>query len=183
MTSDQPSTRDLLVAAALDEFNEQGFYGTDTNRIARRAGFAPQTFYRWFDNKTTIFLAAYAFWQEIEASELTELLEQRAGAMAMADSLVRHHRYYRVFRRSLRVLAAEDAEVRRARAEGRATQLEKVRMAAGRQALAQELSALRLLQVERLCDALAEDELADLGVADTVAQREIATLLSQLLAL
>jgi AcrR family transcriptional regulator len=43
-----PSTSNDLIAAAAAEFNEFGFSGTDTNRIARRAGYAPQTFYRWF---------------------------------------------------------------------------------------------------------------------------------------
>ena len=39
------------------EFIESGYAGTDTNRIARRAGFAPQTFYRWFADKTAILRA------------------------------------------------------------------------------------------------------------------------------
>jgi AcrR family transcriptional regulator len=55
----KPSTRERLVQAAAAEFREQGFAGTDTNRIARRAGFAPQTFYRWFTDKTEIFIAVY----------------------------------------------------------------------------------------------------------------------------
>src|SRR5262245_55875420 len=36
-------TKKKLVAAALKEFNQQGYFATDTNKIARRAGFAPQT--------------------------------------------------------------------------------------------------------------------------------------------
>src|ERR1700679_2017991 len=49
-------TSSRLVDAGAKEFAECGFQGTDTNKIARRAGFAPQTLYRWFDDKTAIFL-------------------------------------------------------------------------------------------------------------------------------
>jgi hypothetical protein len=40
-------TADKLLKAAMAEFNEHGFTGADTNRIARRAGLAPHTLYRW----------------------------------------------------------------------------------------------------------------------------------------
>ena len=53
------TTPERLIAAAAAEFREAGFAGTDSNRIARRAGFAPQTFYRWFKDKTEIFIAVY----------------------------------------------------------------------------------------------------------------------------
>ena len=43
-----------LIAAAAAEFNDHGFSGTDSNKIARRAGFAPQTFYRWFKDNILI---------------------------------------------------------------------------------------------------------------------------------
>ena len=43
------ATRERLIRAALRAFGRGGFQGTDSNRIARAAGFAPQTFYRWFD--------------------------------------------------------------------------------------------------------------------------------------
>ena len=37
-TKDRVSTREKLVLAAAAEFREHGFAGTDSNRIARRAG-------------------------------------------------------------------------------------------------------------------------------------------------
>src|ERR1700761_8551817 len=58
----QSETSARLIEAAAREFAECGFEGTDTNKIARRAGFAPQTLYRWFDDKTAIFLAVYSKW-------------------------------------------------------------------------------------------------------------------------
>ena len=58
------STRERLVEAAADAFNAHGFHGTDTNKIARAAGFAPQTFYRHFEDKLAIFIAVYEAWRQ-----------------------------------------------------------------------------------------------------------------------
>src|SRR6185503_20792385 len=69
-----------LLAAAAKEFNQRGFDGTDTNRIARRAGFAPQTFYRWFQDKTEVFLAVYRTWEDQERAMLSKLLARKAPA-------------------------------------------------------------------------------------------------------
>src|SRR5262245_12814544 len=77
--TDKPTSAKLIAAAA-KEFNQRGFDGTDTNRIARRAGFAPQTFYRWFRDKTEIFLAVYRAWDEEERGLLDKLLSRNAAA-------------------------------------------------------------------------------------------------------
>src|SRR5262249_23573853 len=95
-------TRTRLVDAAALEFNERGFDGTDTNRIARRAGFAPQTFYRSFANKTAIFIAVYRAWEDNERALLDDLLARRAATKRLVDAVVAHHRAHRIFRRSLR---------------------------------------------------------------------------------
>src|SRR5262245_54381328 len=83
-----------LVAAAAKEFNQRGFDGTDTNRIARRAGFAPQTFYRWFRDKTEIFLAVYRAWEGEERAMLSKLTDG-VPASEFVDGAVKHHRTYR----------------------------------------------------------------------------------------
>ena len=70
-----PSTRESLIGAAGAEFRERGFSGTDSNKIARRAGFAPQTFYRWFTDKTEIFLAVYRAWEEEEKTVVGALIK------------------------------------------------------------------------------------------------------------
>ena len=41
-------TRERLVAAAAAVFNRDGYHGTDSNRLARAAGYAPATFYKHF---------------------------------------------------------------------------------------------------------------------------------------
>jgi AcrR family transcriptional regulator len=172
-------TSALLVEAAACEFNERGFDGTDTNRIARRAGFSPQTFYRWFRDKTEIFLAVYRVWEEEEYKVLEPLIAQRAPAARLVEAAVQHHRAHLRFRRSLRLLALEDPEVRRARAASRLRQMERVRHRQGSGSTAD--IATTMLQVERLCDALAEGEFSDLGVDEAAPRAKLAELMVGLL--
>jgi AcrR family transcriptional regulator len=158
----RPTAQKLLSAAA-SEFNEHGFDGTDTNRIACRAGFAPQTFYRWFEDKTDIFIRVYEDWQQQELGILRKLLAENASDARLVTACVAHHKAYLQFRRSLRRLALEDGRVRSARAQSRLRQLEFLNQARGASAAPATLAGI-LLQVERLSDALAEGEIADMGL-------------------
>ena len=171
------STRDRLIAAAAEAFSGDGYFGTDSNRIARRAGFAPQTFYRHFDDKLDVFLAVYAQWQVAEAAAVRaavkgeRAVDRRAAAAALV--LVRFHKEWAVFRRSLRLLALEEPRVRAARAASRAGQMAVLRAlpANSDRTDAELLSAI--LQVERLCDALADQETAPHGITEADWLREI----------
>lgn len=171
-------TREKLIAAAATEFKAQGYGGTDSNRIAARAGFAPQTFYRHFKDKLEIFLAVYRHWEDEEARAVAALVEKRAGAAALADAIVAHHRAYLLFRRSLRLLSVENAQVRKARAASRLRQIENTVGLAGSGSA--ETLAPVLLQIERLADALAEGEYGDMGLSDAAGRVALAGLLSQL---
>ena len=168
-------TAEKLLYAAAAEFNEQGFDGTDTNRIARRAGFAPQTFYRWYEDKIDVFIRVYEYWERQEAGLLQALFEQNASDARVAEAIVAHHKAYLLFRRSLRLLSLEHPRVRAARAATRLRQVASVhRLQAPREASSAEVVA-GLLQIERLADALAEGEIVDMGldsraVWETVAQ-------------
>ena len=174
-TADDTPTR--LVRAAMLEFNESGFGGTDTNRIARRAGFAPQTFYRWFKDKTDVFINAYRLWETEEREMISGLLAKRASADMLVEACVAHHRAHLRFRRSLRQLSLEDPVVRAARAESRLRQIEQIKRWRGTpRANAAEI-ATALLQFERLSDALAEGEIADLGLDERAARKALAALL------
>jgi AcrR family transcriptional regulator len=170
------STPARLIAAASEEFRRRGYSGTDTNRIARRAGFAPQTFYRWFRDKTQIFLAVYRAWEEEERAVLARLMSANAPSSQVVAAILKHHRVYRIFRRSLRQLTLEDPTVRKARAQSRTRQIERIRASMG--AAARDFSevATLLLQIERLCDGIADDEFADLGVDQRVPRAAIAEL-------
>lgn len=174
------TTAAKLIDAALAEFNEHGFSGTDTNQIARRAGFAPQTFYYWYKDKTEIFVAAYRAWEDEEMEALQRLQASAAAPEALAEAGVAHHRRYLLFRRSLRQLSLEDPAVRRARAESRLRQIDQIRLWTSRPDARSDQLAIALLQLERLCDAVAEGELGDMGLSEDAARAEIARIIAGL---
>lgn len=173
-------TRAKLVAAAAKEFNQHGYYGTDSNKIARRAGFAPQTFYRWFRDKTEVFVAVYRLWEEQEREMLSKLIAARAGGGDLVDAAVAHHRAYRIFRRSLRTLSYDEPDVRAARAQSRIRQIESIKAWNKPTRATTAEIATALLQMERLADALAESEFDDLGLDEKAAKTALAQLQSSL---
>jgi len=179
VTDATPSTRERLVQAAAAEFREHGFAGTDTNRIARRAGFAPQTFYRWFSDKTEIFIAVYRAWEDEERSLMGALRRRGAEEEDVVEAAISHHKAYIIFRRSLRRLSLEDDKVRAARAESRLRQIDRIRQWRDGAVSADEVAAV-LLQLERLSDALAEGEILDMGLDEAPARRRLAELLTWL---
>lgn len=168
-----------LAAAAMHEFEQFGFHGTDTNKIARRAGFAPQTFYRWYRDKTEAFIAAYAQWETEERAVLQALAAAGASGQAMAAAIIQHHRQHRLFRRSLRHLAVEHPAVRQARAASRERQASHI--LATRPDLRRESILITLLQIERLADAAAEDECQDIALPESLLIETIASLLEGLI--
>ncbi|HEY1941303.1 MAG TPA: helix-turn-helix domain-containing protein [Roseiarcus sp.] len=174
------TTRERLIAAAATEFREASFAGTDSNRIARRAGFAPQTFYRWFKDKTEIFIAVYRAWEEEELRAVNALLVEGADDEAVVETAVAHHRSWLKFRRSLRALSVENAQVRAARAESRLRQVAWIAQWYGPRAPAADEIAARLLQLERLTDAIAEGEFVDMGMAEDAARRLLVEILAEL---
>jgi len=161
-------TRQNLIDAAIAEFEAVGFDGTNTNRIARAAGYAPQTFYRHFEDKTAMFLTVYEQWYRDELAQL-------AGARSRKDAariIVGRHRATLMFRRSLRQLAHGDRKVALARAMSRDVQIGKLADAAPGRPRA-ELAAM-LLKIERLADAIAEGEFEDLEIGEDAALAQLA---------
>src|SRR5712664_2139718 len=67
---DAQESRRLLVEAAAQIFNSDGFHGTDTNRIAKAAGYTPGTFYTHFPDKRAIFLEDYRTWVDSELIDI-----------------------------------------------------------------------------------------------------------------
>jgi AcrR family transcriptional regulator len=167
-----------LVAAAIREFSEHGFHGTDSNKIARRAGFSPQTFYRWFKDKSDIFIAAYQSWQEEEKSTLDTLIAAGAPTARSVDAIIKHHRDHLLFRRSLRQISLEDANVRQARAESRLRQTQRILDWKGLPAGKRNAVFITLLQLERLADAAAEGELEDAGISPSGLKSVMAEMLN-----
>src|SRR3981189_3386123 len=81
-------TRDRLIAAAAALFTRAGYHGTDSNRIARAAGYSTGTFYKHFKDKREIFLAAYETWVASEWKDLATELSSGGAPDAIARRLV-----------------------------------------------------------------------------------------------
>ena len=174
------TTSEKLLQAAVREFNEHGFGGTDTNRIARRAGFAPQTFYRWFQDKVDIFIKTYERWQHEEFAAIGTLLAENASDVRLTRTIVAHHEAYLVFRRSLRQLSVENEVVRAARARSRLNQIAYVKGLSPNVVRDDASIAALLLQGERLADALAEGEFHDMGLNKKAGEEALVRLIHDL---
>jgi AcrR family transcriptional regulator len=166
--------RENLLEAAQSEFEEHGYDGTNSNAIAKRAGYAPQTFYRHFDDKRAIFLAVYHQWAAAEVHDVSV-----AGTPeAITDALIRHHRTHKMFRRSLRALTVSDPAIGGARANARLDQMAALTKQLG--ILANPQSFGSILKIERLCDAIADGEFTACGISDDSARHELLIEVKQL---
>jgi AcrR family transcriptional regulator len=168
---DPVETRRRLVLAAADVFNTSGYQGTDSNAIARHAGYSPGTFYKHFLDKRAVFLAVYESWVSAEWTAIEPIALSTESASIRARRLValttELHRRWRGFRASLRALVAWDDEVRAFHRKQRRRQLQtmaKLREARGRGKGAVEADALLLFTLERVCDAIADGETSELGL-------------------
>lgn len=163
-------TRDRLVAAAALVFNRDGYHGTDSNRLARAAGYAPATFYKHFPDKRAILLAAYAAWVTSEWRAIGTALRTVASpaerAARIVELVLAHHRRWRGLRASLRALVATDPVARRFHRAQRRRQLTILAgLRRGPQASERRVDdAILLFTLERTLDAVAEGELAALGL-------------------
>jgi AcrR family transcriptional regulator len=187
-------TRERLVAAAAEVLNRAGYYGTDSNALARAAGYAPATFYKHFADKRAILLAAYeswvaAEWRHIGAALRADPAPRRGGAEPvrsprsrgpgsaggkggerlaeeLTDWILAHHRRWRGLRASVLALVGSDPAVRDFYVAQRRRQLEILREMRGRGVKAgdREADALLLFTFERACDALAGGEAEALGL-------------------
>lgn len=158
-------TRERLVRAAAAIFERDGFDGTDSNAIARAAGYSPGTFYKHFADKRAIFLAVYEEWVTHEWNAIGRTLEETSDAGARAEAIVamylEHHRRWRGFRASLRALAAKDRAVRSFYLAQRRRQLE---LMASEAPSARAADVLLLYTLERAADGLADGEAGSLGI-------------------
>src|SRR5262245_10771812 len=159
-------TRSRLVAAAARLFNNVGFYGTDSNRIAKAAGYSTGVFYKHFKDKREIFLAAYERWSLAEWAQVTTILSARGSDREIARQLVlmfvEFHTEWRGLLASLRQLVFTDAIVRKFHRRQRKRQLEWIaQLRARRNAVPRrrEQDIVYLYTTERTFDAIAQGEL------------------------
>ena len=165
------ATRARLVAAAAAVINRDGYHGTDSNRIARAAGYAPGTFYRHFTDKRAILLAAYEEWVTAEWGAVEREVRTGGGAAAVANRIVDLvldlHRRWRGLRSSLLAMVATDGSVRlfyRGQRRRQLLMLRVLRTVLRGPARTAAEDAVLLFTLERTCDAVANGELRDLGL-------------------
>lgn len=164
-------TRERLVAAAASLFNRAGYHGTDSNRIARQAGYSTGTFYKHFKDKREIFLAAYetlvaSEWKAV-AAELSAGGTPEAIARRLVTLSIDFHTRWRGLRTSLLELVFADADVSRFYRKQRRRQLDvmgELRSSIGAPPRSREEDAIHLFTTERTFDAIARGELRDLGL-------------------
>jgi AcrR family transcriptional regulator len=169
---------EALLKAALAEFVEFGFDGTHTNRISERAGFAPQTFYRWYKDKLSVFIAVLDHWAESDMAQLIALLSEDQSSLQLAEACVEAHRGLMTFKRSIKRLAQDLPEVRHAVTQARLRQMDCVQKL--NPALDQESIAALLIGLAQWCEALAEGEFTDLGLQGRKGYEQLAQLIDQL---
>jgi len=173
--SQTASTRERLVRAAAEELNRAGFGGTNTNKIARAAGFAPATFYRYFDDKRAIMVAAFDWVLSLQREAMIALVAEAdptdiAGiARRMVQSLADHQRAWQKLVASGLVIASEDPELASLLHAKRAQDLaamEAICARLGGKPKSREEDLLLLLTVEGLCVLLATTDPSAIGVSE-----------------
>jgi AcrR family transcriptional regulator len=161
------STREALIAAAATAFERDGFFGTDSNRIAREAGLAAGTFYRHFEDKRAIFLAVLERRAASEIEVVRAALGERRPAAELASLLVAQlielRQHGNGLRANARLLAVTDAQVRAALQRQRSELTDALRALRGN--ASREVAALLLWMIERAGDALADGEARDLHLS------------------
>ena len=170
---------EALMATARAEFLRYGFDGTDVNRIARRSGMAPTSFYRCFKDKTDAFIAVYRRWEAEEQEAMRGLMARSGSLDSLVEACVDHHRGHNLFRRSLRRLGHEDARVRQALASSRLERLAALKRGIGEPHAGDAELAVDLLLFEALAIVLAEADLGEMGLDDKAARRQLGVILAR----
>jgi AcrR family transcriptional regulator len=164
-------TRERLIIAAATQFNRFGFHGTDSNSIAKEAGYATGTFYKHFRDKREIFLAAYeswlaAQWKEIE-NELLRMKDAGEAAQQLVELSIEFHTKWCGLRASLMELVFSDPEARKFFRKQRQRQLdlmEELRLRFALPSRTREQDAIHLYTTERVFDAIGQGEIQYLGL-------------------
>ena len=164
-------TRARLVTAAGEIFNRVGYHGTDSNQIAKEAGYATGTFYKHFKDKREAFLAVYEAWVTSEWSAVDTELSSGRNPEETARRLVKlsidFHTKWRGLRASLIELVFTDEEVRRFYRSQRRRQLDVIAQLRHRLGIPpgrREDDAILLFTTERTYDAIGQGELQALGL-------------------
>jgi AcrR family transcriptional regulator len=173
-------TRTRLLEAAMSEFIEHGFAGTDTNRIARRAGFAPQTFYRWFTDKKAILTSVLDVWLEAERDTWRAVMNDTTlPTDLLVDACIDNMRPFLTFRQHLRSVLLNDPALNDQHAQSRRQLIIEL---AGGDSSSERLAMMAslLCQADALTEVLARGDITTMGLSDAPGRADLARLLTQL---
>lgn len=179
---DPLATRKALVDAAAKIFKREGYFATDSNAIARAAGYAPGSFYNHFADKTAILLAVYERYVELEWQGVREAAAARPSVRVtnVLEFIEGLHTEWARVRTDLRTVARLEPAVAKILAESRAKQMELLSALTG---LSRAKDGPRLLialtLVERYADLLAEAR--TLSLSEPAVKRELAAALQRTL--
>jgi AcrR family transcriptional regulator len=164
-------TRERIIDGASHLFNQFGYHGTDSNSIAKEAGYATGTFYKHFQDKRAVFLAVYERWLTAEWKAIDEELSRERPAHETArrivDISIKFHAEWRGLRASLMELIFSDEDARKFFRKQRRRQLKVMSQLRQRLGLTQrtrEQDAIHLFLTERVFDALGQGEIQALGL-------------------
>lgn len=181
-------TRERLIAAAAEVINRDGYFGTDSNAIARAAGYSPATFYKHFEDKRAIMLAAYQRWVAVEWQHISTVVRglrapgasPAAVARELTTWILAHHRRWWLLRTGLLGLVGADPVVREFYLAQRRRQIESLAELRGTGRVRpgdREADALLLFTFERVGDALAGGEAEALGLDAAALERLLVDLM------
>jgi AcrR family transcriptional regulator len=176
---DPQRARARILECAQRIFYRDGYFATNSNAIAREAGYAPGTFYTHFANKLEVFLAVYEVWVADEWRTIGAAMRSSAAARfeSVIARIVAHHRQSSVMRRSLRALAALEPAARNAQNALRKQQiswLQELCLAEGWPRPSGAVCVIVIVALERVLDAIAEGDVQTLGVDEHAARSELA---------
>ena len=164
-------TRERIIDGAAALFNQFGYNGTDSNSIAKEAGYATGTFYKHFQDKREVFLAVYERWLTAEWQAIDEELSKGhspdATARRIVEISIKSHTEWRGLRASLMELIFSDDDARKYFRKQRRRQLEvmsELRQRLGLPPRTREQDAVHLFLTERVFDALGQGEIQALGL-------------------
>jgi AcrR family transcriptional regulator len=160
-----------LIVAAAEEFRTVGYFGTDSNKIAIRAGMSPGSFYRHFKNKSDVFAEVFVSLTYAEAAATTATMVQsleRGDSIiqlieAVATTLVRSRAELNSIRRQADTLMRTDPKVHaaklRVREDAVARSLISIKGTLGLEADPDQVH-VHMHVVNHLADAIASGEFA-----------------------
>ena len=104
---DPVETRNKLLTAAFELFNERLLHELHSNHIAVHAGVAVGSFYKYFETKEAVFLACYDEWVKSEWTAIADWSAKpasKASVPKLVKLLLAEHERAVMFRKNLNAL-------------------------------------------------------------------------------